>query len=61
VDQLRRDTPWPDDFDERLARCHAAGQRRTTPILLKYGQDDWNALHRDLYGDLCSRSRYCSI
>lgn len=55
--KLRRDTPWPDDFDEWLARCHAAGQSRTTPILLKYGQGDWNAPPRDLYGDLVFTTR----
>jgi uncharacterized protein len=44
--------PWPDELDEWLARCHAAGQRRPTPLLLRYGPGDWNALHRDLYGDL---------
>ena len=47
-----RDAPWPDDLDEWLAACHAAGQTRPTPLLLRYGPGDWNALHRDLYGDL---------
>jgi hypothetical protein len=44
--------PWPDEFDDWLARCHAAGQRRPTPLMLRYEAGDWNALHRDLYGDL---------
>ncbi len=50
----RRDqpSPWPDDFDEWLERCHAAGQTRPTPLMLRYRAGDWNALHRDLYGDL---------
>jgi hypothetical protein len=47
-----RPTPWPDDFEEWLDRCHTAGQTRPTPLLLRYGPGDWNALHRDLYGDL---------
>ena len=50
--KLGRDTPWPDTLDEWLSMCHAAGQTKSTPILLKYGEGDWNALHRDLYGDL---------
>jgi uncharacterized protein len=50
--RLGRQAPWPDSLPEWLAMCHAAGQRRPTPILLCYGQGDWNALHRDLYGDL---------
>jgi hypothetical protein len=50
--RLGRDAEWPDTLDEWLAICHQAGQRRPTPILLRYDAGDWNALHRDLYGDL---------
>lgn len=50
--RLGRPAPWPDDFDEWLDRCHAAGQTEPTPLILRYGPGDWNALHRDLYGDL---------
>jgi len=50
--KLGRDAPWPDTLDEWLEMCHTAGQVKSTAILLKYGEQDWNALHRDLYGDL---------
>ena len=50
--RLGRDVPWPDTLDEWLEMCHRAGQSKSTAILLKYGPGDWNALHRDLYGDL---------
>jgi uncharacterized protein len=50
--KLGRPAPWPDTLAEWLAMCHAAGQAKSTPILLRYGAGDWNALHRDLYGDL---------
>jgi hypothetical protein len=50
--RLKRPAPWPDDLDAWIAQCHAAGQTRPTPLMLRYRPGDWNALHRDLYGDL---------
>jgi uncharacterized protein len=48
---LKRDASYPDDLKRYLAVCHRAGQKRPTPLLLKYEEGGYNCLHRDLYGD----------
>jgi hypothetical protein len=52
AERLGREAPWPDSFEEWIELCQQAGQTRPTPLLLRYGPGDWNALHQDLYGDL---------
>lgn len=50
--RLGRAAPWPDTLAGWVAQCHRGGQDRSAQILLRYAAGDWNALHRDLFGDL---------
>lgn len=49
---LGEEPGFPSTLADWLARCHEAGQVKPTALLLRYGESDFNCLHRDLYGDL---------
>ena len=51
-EQLGSERRFPPTLTAWLRECHAGGQKRPTPLLLRYGPGDYNCLHRDLYGEL---------
>lgn len=52
AERLGQVAPYPAVLEEFLLRCHASGQAKPTPLILRYEPGGWNALHQDLYGEM---------
>ena len=52
ADMLGTGEEWPAELDGLVERCHALGQTKPTPLILRYEEGGYNALHQDLYGEL---------
>ncbi|MBV7507773.1 2OG-Fe(II) oxygenase [Bacillus sp. sid0103] len=52
LQQLKKEPIYPPSLSEFLEHCHAQGQTRSTPLILKYETGGYNCLHQDIYGDV---------
>ena len=52
AERLGKPERYPKTLKSYLSHCHRAGQKRPTPLMLKYAADDYNCLHQDLYGEV---------
>jgi len=50
MQQLGMDVSFPSTHQQFIRHCHAHGQTRPTPLLLRYETGGYNCLHQDLYG-----------
>lgn len=50
--KMRKEELFPEEYPQFLEICHKNGQKRPTPLILKYKKGDFNCLHQDLYGDI---------
>jgi uncharacterized protein len=50
--RLEETAGYPPALEAFLDRCHSAGQRRPTPLILRYGEGGHNTLHQDIYGEV---------